>query len=278
MVETATTTRDSSTAAATARVAQEPRRILWPAPSGSLHLEEHQTHLWAWCLDLEGPELARLNDLLSPEEQLRARRFRFDLHRNRFIAGRGQLRLLLSHYTKQEPAKLQFSYGPHGKPKLVGMEPSLQFNLAHSAELALLAVNRTISLGVDLEELHPLDDAPALVARFFSSRENLAFQQLPENQKLTAFFNLWTRKEAWLKATGQGIGYSLDKVEVSFLPDEEARLHSVPENTSASEWQLTSLKPATGFTAALAVADLKNLNHQFHFQSSEEPSGNFQIE
>jgi 4'-phosphopantetheinyl transferase len=280
MVEPITEITERPGAVRESGAGHEPRPVTWPCPTGPLRLEEHQTHLWAFPLDLDGADIARLSELLSPEEQQRARRFRLDLNRDRFIAGRGQLRLLLSYYIKLAPAKLQFCYGSHGKPELTEsmMCPRLQFNLAHSAELALLAVNRRFAAGVDLEELHPLEDAPALVARFFSPRENLAFQQLRESQKLTAFFNLWTRKEAWLKATGQGIGYSLNKVEVSFLPDEEPRLLATPEARPVPDWQLTNLKPATGFIAALAVADVKNSSQTFQFHPALENRTSFYLE
>ena len=280
MVEPIMATTDGHGAANDGIATPEARRVQWPCPCRSLRLEDHQTNLWAFSLDLDADEIDRLLHTLSPEEQLRARRFRFDLHRDRFIAGRGQLRLLLSHYTRQEPARIQFAYGANGKPELVSLPPDLplQFNLAHSAELALLAVNRSVPVGVDVEELHPLEDAPALVARFFSPRENLAFQGLRESQKLTAFFNLWTRKEAWLKATGEGIGYSLDKVEVSFLPDEEAQLFSTPQDKPAADWQLTSLKPASAFVAALAIPDCQNAIEAFQFQPALQESQYFFIE
>jgi len=280
MVEPTTEVTDRPGAELDGGAMPEPRRITWPRPPGRLRLDEHQTHLWAFSLDLGGGELYRLFELLSPEEQQRARRFRFDLHRDRFIAARTQLRLLLSHYTREEPNQIQFTYGTNGKPQVVSTDSNstLEFNLAHSAELALLAVNRSVPVGVDLEELHLLEDAPALVARFFSTRENQSFQQLRESQKLSAFFNLWTRKEAWLKATGEGIGYSLNKVEVSFLPDEEARLFATPESRPISEWQLTNLKPAIGFVAALALRDNLNAIETLQFQASSRDSRSFCIE
>jgi 4'-phosphopantetheinyl transferase len=280
MVEPTTEITDRPGVAPEGGALPEPRRIGWPCPSGLLRLDEHQTHLWGFSLDLEGEELYRLFELLSAEEQHRARRFRFDIHRERFIAARTQLRLLLSHYTKQEPNHIQFTYGANGKPQVASTDgnSTLEFNLAHSAELALLAVNRSVAVGVDLEELHPLEDAPALVARFFSPRENEAFQQLSESQKLSAFFNLWTRKEAWLKATGEGIGYSLNKVEVSFLPEEEPRLVATPEPRPVSEWQLSNLKPATGFVAALALRDKLNAVETLQFQPSSQHQQSFYIE
>ena len=194
---------------------------------------------------------------LAPAERERAARFHFPRDRNRFIAGRGALRQILGRYLQTDPIKLQFTYGPHGKPALAqGAEESgLQFNLAHSGGLALLAVTRSGKIGVDLERVRALKDAEGLVTRFFCPREIAAFQGLPEDQKPAAFFNLWTRKEAWLKAIGEGIGHSLNRVEVSFLPGEPARLLTLPEGPhAAARWNLRDLAPAPGFAAALAIS------------------------
>jgi len=200
--------------------------------------------------------LSAFEGILSSLELERARRFRFDLHRNRFVAGRGFMRTLLGRYLQTEPAKLEFSYNPHGKPFLSGAfaKSGLNFNLAHSENLALLAITRVGTVGVDVERIRPLTDADQIVANFFSARESAAFHNLPIEQKLAAFFNLWTRKEAWLKATGEGIGSRLNAVEVSFLPGDPARFLSLPEDPQNTVlWMLHNLEPAPGFAAALAI-------------------------
>jgi len=166
------------------------------------------------------------------------------------------MRMLLGRYLQAEPANLEFVNGPHGKPFLTGAfaDSFLNFNLAHSENLALLALTRAGMLGVDIERIRPLDDAAQLVDRFFSTGESAAFQKLPPEQKSLAFFNLWTRKEAWLKATGEGIGYLLNVVEVSFIPGEPAQFISLPGNAQTTEpWVIHNLDPAPGFAAALAV-------------------------
>jgi 4'-phosphopantetheinyl transferase len=182
-------------------------------------------------------------------------RFRFDVDRNRFIAGRGLLRSILSQYLNTKPGGLEFVYGANGKPSLSDKtaDPGIRFNLAHSENLALMAVVRGRDLGVDVERIRPIPDVEQLVARFFSPGENAAFRALPEDQRLVAFFNLWTRKEAWLKATGEGISQSLRLVEVSFLPGEPARLINIEGiQDEAARWHLLDLKPAVDFAAALA--------------------------
>jgi 4'-phosphopantetheinyl transferase len=228
--------------------------IDWPEPSDPPALGPSDVHVWAASLEADASTWAIF---LSPSEQERAARFHFELHRRRFIVGRGLLRVILGRYLQARPQSVEFVCSAHGKPELSGPFTSngLRFNLAHSEDLAVLAVTRLGPVGVDLEKILPLEDADDLVARFFSSRENASFQQLPNEQKAKAFFSLWTRKEAWLKATGEGIAHSLNLVEVSFLPDEPAKLLSLPQHLSQGlGWSLHSLYPAEQFAAALAVA------------------------
>jgi len=228
--------------------------IGWPPPSGALQLAQTDVHVWAVSLDGDS---AIFEKLLSAPELKRAAAFHFEVHRRRFTIGRGLLRLILSRYLGLQPELVEFAYGPQGKPELsAGVHSNgLRFNLAHAEDLAIVAITRLGSVGVDLEKIAPLKDADDLVGRFFSAGENARFQQLSTEQKAPAFFNLWTRKEAWLKATGEGIGHSLHLVEVSFLPGEPARLLSVPKHLSqGARWSLYELKPAAHFTAALAIA------------------------
>lgn len=226
--------------------------IGWQPPPGDFELRDSETHVWAASLNIPETKLPHLRSALSTAELDRADRFRFDTHRNRFIAGRALLRSILAHYLRTEPGQLQFNHGPNGKPMLAGQRKNLRFNLAHSEDLALVAVTSAGQIGVDVEHVRILDDFEELVARFFSTREAQRFRQLPPGDQPAAFFSLWTRKEAWLKATGEGIVHSLKYVEVSFLPGEPARFLRLP-NSDPEEWQLHELAPARQFTAALAT-------------------------
>jgi 4'-phosphopantetheinyl transferase len=221
-----------------------------------LQLASNEIHVWASPLTVTANALANLHATLSSEEKSRAEKFKFDQHRNRFIAGRGLLREILGRYLQISPGKLDFNYSENGKPAFAPGFPSagIHFNLAHSDDLALIAITRIGPVGVDVECVRPIKNVDELVARFFSPRENKAFQNLPADAKPTAFFNLWTRKEALLKATGEGITRSLSLVEVSFLPGDPARLLAVSgDPAEASEWTLHDLSPATGFTGAVAI-------------------------
>jgi 4'-phosphopantetheinyl transferase len=232
--------------------------INWPPPTAFSPLAGMDVHLWAAPLDLPAASLAAFASTLSPDEQARAARFHFERDRDRFIAGRGFLRAVLGRYLQTDPSQLKFAYSPRGKPTLAASPGNeLHFNLAHSAGLALLAVTCACPLGVDVERIRPLRDAEGIIERFFSPRESTTLKTLRADQKPVAFFNLWTRKEAWLKATGDGIGESLNQSEVSLLPDEPARFLSILGDTqAAAAWTLEDLNPADGFKAALAAPAL----------------------
>jgi 4'-phosphopantetheinyl transferase len=219
-----------------------------------ISLQQNEVHIWAVALDNTEHLQNLFKEQLSSDETERAARYRFDLHRQRFICGRAVLRLLLAQYTGTPAAKIQFRYGPNGKPSLSDSNGTmLHFNVSHCDDLALIAFGRSCDLGVDIERIRWLDDFDELVERFFSPRESACFGSLAAELKPVAFFNLWTRKEALLKATGDGICSSLNRVEVTFLPNEPARLLALPENGVVSEWTLCELAPAAGYAAAVAI-------------------------
>jgi 4'-phosphopantetheinyl transferase len=238
---------------------QSMANILWPVlpEFGAAHREfpaPGGVHLYMLPLQPTGQNFEQYLAFLSSDD--------FEVHRRRFVLGRGQLRLILGSYFQIAPARICFSYGAYGKPCLA--EPALteiQFNLAHSDQLAVLAVTVGRPVGVDIEQVRELDDFDELVGRFFSRNEAAAFSRLAACVKPAAFFNLWTRKEAVLKATGQGIGHLLSQVEVSFLPGEETKVLQLPSQLGQLEdWALHSLKMPNGFSAALAVQERINLH------------------
>ena len=230
--------------------------IQWASRPNIPPLAGNEIHVWATVLAAPANILEGLFHHLSPDEKERANKFKFEKHRNRYIAGRGVLRTILGQYLSVDPADLRFVYAENGKPTLAEeiAGAGIHFNLAHTGELALLAVTRIGRIGVDVESVRSVKNVDELVARFFSSRENALFQKVPEENKPAAFFNLWTRKEALLKATGEGITRSLSLVEVSFLPGEPARLVAISGDTmKAAQWSLRELSPATGYAAAVAI-------------------------
>lgn len=231
--------------------------IEWPTPSDNPpQLAGNEIHVWATLLNPDAHVLAGYAATLSADETERANRFKFEKHRNRYTAGRGALRAILAKYCGAEAARLCFSYQENGKPALTGnfAGTGIHFNLAHTEDLALVAVTRIGLVGVDVECVRSIKDVDELVTRFFSPRESELFQKVSAEQKPAAFFNLWTRKEAMLKATGEGITRSLSLVEVSFLPGEAARVVAISGDARAGErWCLKEMAPAKGFAAAVAV-------------------------
>lgn len=205
-------------------------------------------------LDLPDEERAELSKLLKPEELERAARFHFARDRNRFLAARARLRILLGRYLGVAPSAVRFQYGSRGKPGLAGHGGNLPFNLAHSGALALVGVTRDRNIGVDVEFLRPGPPREKIAERFFSVREVAALRSLPAAEQVRAFYNCWTRKEAFLKATGEGLPFGLDRFSVSLVPGEPAALLEVPFGQGeAARWSLRHLEPAPGYIGAVAV-------------------------
>ncbi|HBB32385.1 MAG TPA: 4'-phosphopantetheinyl transferase [Cyanobacteria bacterium UBA8803] len=228
----------------------------WHFPPPDLVLSANEVHVWRAELEQPTWQIEKLAQTLSPDEKQRANRFYFERDRKKFIVGRGILRMLLSSYSDIDPSRLQFSYSPRGKPAIANTDPKarLEFNLSHSNGLVLYAISRDLQLGIDLEYIRPMQDAEQLAKRFFSPREYVLISSLPDEQKQEAFFNGWTRKEAYLKATGDGLA-GLAQVEVSLMPGDSAMLVSISGDASAaSRWDLYHLIPAPDYVAALAVA------------------------
>lgn len=234
-------------------------RLLWPTPAREVQTQliPGEVHAWAFALEPGSATIRSCLAILGPEEKSRALRFHFEHDRVQYVVAHGVLRRLLARYLGTEPAALTFSTTSHGKPCLEGLQAraGIQFNLSHSAGLGVAVFSQEGPVGVDVEALRPLSDASALVARFFSRRERELFESLSESEKTAAFYRLWTRKEAWLKATGEGISELLHLVEVSFCSDEEAHFLALPPwAQSLGSWNLYPLNPAAGFTGALAAS------------------------
>jgi 4'-phosphopantetheinyl transferase len=226
----------------------------WPSPPPDLALAGDAVHVWR--AELEQPEerVRQLAQTLSQDEQDRAGRFYFERHRRRFIVARAMLRAILGRYLGLDPGQLEFRYGSRGKPYLAARFSQLEFNLAHSRELALYAFTQGREIGIDLEHLRSIADIEQISARFFSARENATLSAFPENQRLRAFYNCWTRKEAYLKATGEGLTHPLDQFDVSLAPGEPARLLRVQgDPLEAARWSLQALEPASDYIAAIAL-------------------------
>lgn len=227
----------------------------WLSSPGRLRLNEGEVHVWRASLDSDSATAERYWATLSEDERDRARRFHFERDRRRFVAARGKLRDMLGRYLGRQPAQIRFTYNSYGKPSLAGDERDrLRFNASHSYGAGLYAFKLRGEVGVDIEELR--DDFASLdvAERFFSKSEVRVLGSLPAHIRTQGFFNCWTRKEAYIKALGEGLSHPLDRFTVSLTPGESARLISTDTDASeASEWTIIDLKPFRGFAAALAV-------------------------
>jgi 4'-phosphopantetheinyl transferase len=200
--------------------------------------------------------------ILTADERVRVDRFRFENDRKMFRLAHGLLRYLLGAYLYQDPRQIKFSYTDFGKPYLTpnSGQKQIEFNLSHSGNLLLIAVTQEVPVGVDVEQIRPLPDLDQVAARFFSSGEQLDLNTLSGSEKIAAFFHCWTRKEAVIKACGEGLSMSLDSFQVSLLPGEPASFVLSPDQRS---WLLLDLETAPGYAAAVA-APSANLHVSFY--------------
>lgn len=232
---------------------QEDNLSTWLPPPLDLDLQPHQVDIWRVSLKLEVDSLASSFSSLSADETQRAARFHFPADRDRFIIAHESLRDILARYLHCEPGQLIFSIGEYGKPALPS-DKNIEFNLSHSADHALIAVTLQRKVGIDVEHIRPRISPEDIAGRYFSSREESELMSLPPEQREAAFFDGWTRKEAYIKAHGLGLSLPLDSFDVSLNPDESAILRATrPDSSIASRWTLLSLQVDSDYAGALAV-------------------------
>ena len=224
----------------------------WPAPPGPVELAAGEVHVWCAALGRPPEEIAELVALLSADERARAARYRAPRAREEFQASRALLRVLLGRYLGRDPSRLEFRQGPQGKPALAG-GARLSFNVSHSFGAALFAISAGGEVGVDLEQVRPFENDLGLAERFFCAGEWEALRALGEGRR-EAFFHVWTRKEAYLKAGGLGLSGGLERVEVSVPPDDPPRVLRIDgAEAPAQRWSLRALLPLPGYVGALAL-------------------------
>jgi 4'-phosphopantetheinyl transferase len=229
---------------------------LWFPPPTDLALSRDEVHVWRASLDQPASRVQNLRQTLTTRELDRAGRFHLPEDHQHFIVARGLLRAILGRYLDVEPSRLRFGYGVYGKPYLVSTygPNELKFNLSYSNGLALYAVTRGREIGIDLEYVRPIPEAGQIVERFFSASENAVFRALPAGLRQRAFFTCWTRKEAYVKAKGEGLSLRLDWFDVSLMPGEPAvQLNVRGSSQESSRWSLRELMPGPDHVATLAV-------------------------
>lgn len=225
-----------------------------PVPGRPATYFDDDVHLWSASLDVSAARQRELADLLSDDERERAARFRFRDDRRFFVAARGQLRALLGGYAGREPRAVTFAYGAQGKPGLVDVSDDLRFNLSHSGALVLYAITIGREIGVDLERIRPIPEMADIVDRWFPERERRWFHTRPPGTRRRAFFVLWTRREALVKARGLGIAAIGDVVPGRVDPVAglaEGGVAAAP--LTAEGWTVSTVEPAPGYIASVAV-------------------------
>lgn len=219
-------------------------------------LAENQVDIWQIDIAESRGDIQRCRSLLSPDETERADRFRFEKHRARFTRARAAMRKILGSYVAIAPKELTFAYGANGKPDLIGEteRSGIKFNLSHSGVVAVLAVTQGLTVGVDVERINPEVASEEIAVSFFSQREVQCLQALPVEEKADGFFACWTRKEAYIKALGDGLSVPLDSFEVAFGPGIPAALLRVKTDpTQVMRWSMYDLEVAPGYRAAVVV-------------------------
>ena len=229
---------------------------VWNRPPRGPRLRGDEVHVWLASIEPAAWQGHDLAALLSPDELARAQRYRFTVDRDRCVARRGLLRLLLTRYLGARPDQIGFRYGGHGKPALApeGGGQAVRFNLSDSHGLALYAFALNRELGVDVERIDPEVATEEIARRFFSGREVEDMLGLPGPLQGEAFFRCWTRKEAYIKARGDGLSLALDQFDVSLRPGEPSALRrSAGGPGETARFTLRELPPVEGFAAALCV-------------------------
>lgn len=212
--------------------------------------------LWRADLDALGPYEVRWQKVLSADEQKRAARFHFAKDREHYAAARAILRTILGGYLELDPAEIDFRYSQKEKPYLIPRfaESGIQFNGSHSGGIALYAFARQMEVGVDVERIGRDIEAESIARRFFSESEQQQLLSLPSPDRVEAFFRCWTRKEAYIKATGDGLSLPLSQFDVSLQPnDQDCLIATRPDKAESERWLLREVPAGAGYVAALCA-------------------------
>lgn len=224
---------------------------VWKAAPSQLTLGDNDVHLWLVATPDAVPELARLRDMLSADERERSEQFHFERDRDRYVIARGVLRDLLGRYLGTR--KLAFTTNQFGKPSLQEPREPIEFNVSHSRDLALFGLTRGRPIGVDVEWIRPDFATLEIANRFFAQDEARVLAGLAEEDRPSAFFHCWTRKEAYIKARGVGLSLGLDTFSVTLKPGEPAALlRDDKDRAATARWTILSVETGLEYRAAAA--------------------------
>lgn len=241
----------------------------WLLPSQNISLPAGEVHVWRADFRLQSASVQTLFSRLSPDEQERADKFVFNKDRGRFIISRAALRQILGGYLNVSPEQIRFTCNQYGKPQLDSNDNLICFNASHSQNVGLYAFARGREVGVDVEFINEEFAGLEVAGRFFSPDEIAALNNLPQEQRTAAFFSCWTRKEAFIKAVGQGLSFPLNEFTVSVNPAELKPLLSTNDLQKARNWSLLTLFPHPGYASALAVEGAVETLRLYQWTESE---------
>ncbi len=226
----------------------------WRLPPSAVCIPDGAAHLWLVGFDLGSADISNGRSLLSSSEIGRSKQFRHGRDSNRFVLVRSSLRIILGRYLDLPPDKLEFCCTRYGKPELTKgcAGADLRFNVSHSEDYALVGITYAREIGVDIEHVKPIPEANLMARHFFSSNERTALDGLPPEELPRSFFRYWTRKEAFIKARGQGLSYPLDRLDVSTISSETG-LELIEDSGQLSHWSLLDLSPAPGYVGTVVV-------------------------
>lgn len=229
----------------------------WLSGSTTREIATGEVHIWR--VDLSS-SATQTEACLSHDERERAARFHFERDRQHFKIAHASLRAILSRYVKLQPAALTFGETAYGKPFMTNIEAAgLLFNMSHSGDLALIAVAREREVGIDIEYMRADFATMEVAEHFFSVAEIYTLSGLDPHLRTNAFFNCWTRKEAYVKARGEGLSMPLDQFDVSLAPGvAAAMLSNRIDETETSRWTIHDLDVATNYAGALAIEALRS--------------------
>lgn len=231
-------------------------KLSWKKPATQLMLSRKDVHIWRAFLDLPNKSVQEIKRSLSVDEIMKSERLSFERDKNNFIIARGILRLILACYLSVEPSAIRFCYEKDGKPRIQNAfgKKVIQFNLSHSEELALYVFTLDSEVGADLEKIRDFPEMKQIVDHFFSVRERVFFDTLPTSEKRETFFKWWTRKEAFVKAVGEGLSDRLNSFDVLLCDGKSAESLGILRGaTERPRWSIWDVKPGEEFAGAVAV-------------------------
>ncbi len=241
----------------------------WTTPVDSMHISDNHVHVWITQLSSLKPHIEYHFALLDSEEQQRSERFIQDIHRERFIAAHGFMRITLSSYLLDSPADLCFEKTDNGKPAIIQTSAinNINFNLSHSNDIAILAIIRNQNIGIDIEHINKRHEWKQITRRYFTAAEQDALFSLPENRQRQAFYQVWTRKEAHMKVTAKGLKLSPSEFTVS-VPPARAKLVHYSQASTGQHWKMQDIElgqAMTEYCACLSVEGDFNKVENFIF-------------